>query len=84
MCQSLCSLTFVFQQKPRVLSQTSVAVIHLSQEFGLKTKILTKPSFKLQVPVNGLLQREKGCSALPTKTLRVHGQAQALLPGSTC
>lgn len=73
----------VFQQNPGVLSQTYVAVIHLSQEFRLKKKIPTKQSFKLQVPVNRLLGQEEGHTALSTEMLgqsTVSRQDRALLP----
>jgi len=72
----------VFQQNPSAPSQTSVAVIHLSQEFRLKTKIPTKHSFKLPAPVNRPLRREEGCRAPSTETpgeSTVRGQDRALL-----
>lgn len=56
-------------------------MIHPSQEFRLKTKTSTKQSLQLQVPVNGLLGQEQGCTALPTGTLgsAAQGQDQVLL-----
>lgn len=60
MCWSLCSPAF---SRALWLSQTHSAMIHPSQELGLKTKISSKQSFPLQVPVNG---QEQGCTALPT------------------